>query len=242
MSVLLLLTGALLSGPLWMLKFGGLDLETHWSQARRTPDRPLVEAAADEALIQVYAARTYGWRGAFADHCWVAVREPGAARFVIYEVIGWRQWRGLPVVSQSSAPPSRSWYGNPARLLGEVRGAEATALLPKLEAAVASYPAPQFYRVWPGPNSNTFVAHVLREVPELGVALPPTAIGKDFPQGPWLQSTPGGKGLQLTLWGLAGVSMGWHEGVRLQWLSLEMGVNPWKGEAYWPGIGTISLW
>ena len=36
------------------------------------------------------------------------------------------------------------------------------------------------YRIWPGPNSNSFVAHVLREVPELGTTLPPNATGRDF--------------------------------------------------------------
>ena len=42
------------------------------------------------------------------------------------------------------------------------------------------YPYADSYRVWPGPNSNTFTAFVLREVPELRVDLPPTAIGKDY--------------------------------------------------------------
>ncbi|MGA1152978.1 MAG: DUF3750 domain-containing protein, partial [bacterium] len=104
------------------------------------------------------------------------------------------------------------------------------------------YPASEFYRVWPGPNSNTFTAHVLRQVPELRVTLPPTAIGKDFPLGFWIQPTTGGKGLQLTLWGIFGISIGIEEGLRLQWFALEFGLNPWKGELYWPGIGTLHLW
>jgi hypothetical protein len=37
--------------------------------------------------------------------------------------------------------------------------------------------------MWPGPNSNTFTAAVLRAVPELAILLPPNAIGKDFRDG-----------------------------------------------------------
>jgi hypothetical protein len=56
-------------------------------------------------------------------------------------------------------------------VLVDISGAEATALIPKIEQTVRDY---QFanagdYRIWPGPNSNTFVATVLRAVPELGV-------------------------------------------------------------------------
>jgi hypothetical protein len=48
--------------------------------------------------------------------------------------------------------------------------------------------------------------------------------------------------LQLTLWGIFGISIGIEEGLRLQWFALEFGLNPWKGELYWPGIGTLHLW
>ena len=33
-----------------------------------------------------------------------------------------------------------------------------------------------------------------------------------------------------------------EEGLRFQWFALEFGLNPWKGEIYWPGIGTLHLW
>src|SRR6266567_1839912 len=39
------------------------------------------------------------------------------------------------------------------------------------------------YRIWPGPNSNSFVATILRAVPELAVSLPPNAVGRDFRDG-----------------------------------------------------------
>ena len=67
-------------------------------------------------------------------------------------------------------------------MIADVRGPAAAAAIPTIEAAIAAYPhrGPGDYRVWPGPNSNTFVATVLRAVPELAIALPPDAVGKDF--------------------------------------------------------------
>ena len=49
--------------------------------------------------------------------------------------------------------------------------------------AIASYPYPNTYRPWPGPNSNTFLAHIARQVPDLAIQLPSNAVGKDFLPG-----------------------------------------------------------
>ena len=239
----LVLTALLLTGPIWVLRFGNLDLKTHWSAASMQPAaRKQAAPVSSEAVIQVWAARTWGWRGAFAEHTWIAVKGADSETYWLHEVIGWRLRGGLSAVSRSAGNPDRSWYGNPSHLLGEIRGAEAARLLPRLETAASRYPMAGVYRTWPGPNSNTFVAYLLRELPELGVALPPTAIGKDYPLEGWVQRTPGGAGLQLTLWGLAGISAGLNEGLRLQWLGLEFGIHPWRGELYWPGVGLIRVW
>ena len=47
-----------------------------------------------------------------------------------------------------------------------IRGAEAQGLIPRVQAAIAAYGYNHAgdYRVWPGPNSNTFTASVLRAV------------------------------------------------------------------------------
>lgn len=50
----------------------------------------------------------------------------------------------------------------------------------RLGQAVADYPHARTYSAWPGPNSNAFVAHLGREIPELRLTLPSTAIGKDY--------------------------------------------------------------
>jgi len=80
---------------------------------------------------------------------------------------------------------------------------------------VASYPYPTSYRTWPGPNSNTFTAWVGRAVPELRLKLPSTAIGKDFLPGAIADTTPSGTGVQLSLFGLTGLAVGWDEGIEV---------------------------
>ena len=59
-------------------------------------------------------------------------------------------------------------------------GSAADEVIARLPEAIAAYPYPTTYRAWPGPNSNTFVAHLGRAMPELRLALPSTAIGKDY--------------------------------------------------------------
>ena len=58
----------------------------------------------------------------------------------------------------------------------------ASSAIPKIESAVKSYAYATWgsYRVWPGPNSNTFTATLLRAAPELAVAMPSEAVGRDF--------------------------------------------------------------
>ena len=132
------------------------------------------------AVVQVYAARTYNWRGYFAVHPWIAVKKKNENFYTVYQVTAWNLYRGKSAVSIERDIPDRYWYGKRPQLLQTLKGEEAQKAIPAIEKAVREYPFADRYQLWPGPNSNTFVAYVLREVPELTVELPPTAIGKDF--------------------------------------------------------------
>ena len=89
-----------------------------------------------------------------------------------------------------------------------ISGAEAEKLIPRIEATVKEYDYSQAgdYRIWPGPNSNSFIAAILRAVPELGLALPPNAVGRDFRYGFYAGRTDSGTGFEINLHGLAGLS------------------------------------
>jgi hypothetical protein len=95
--------------------------------------------------------------------------------------------------------------------------------------------------MWPGPNSNTFVATVLRAVPELEVTLPPNAIGKDFRHGAYAGLTDSGTGVEASLFGLLGVKLGWIEGVELNFLGLVAGFDLRHPGVKLPGFGRIGI-
>ena len=141
-----------------------------WSSAKLLPE----PRAHQPALVRIYAARTGRWRGIVAHHSWIVVKAEGARRYTRYDKVGW----GSPVRTDGWAADAR-WFGNPPQLVAALDGEAAERLIPRIGQAVAEYPYRNGgdYRVWPGPNSNTFVAHVVAQVPELNVAMPPTALG-----------------------------------------------------------------
>ena len=197
-------------------------------------------AATPEAVVQVYGARTWGWRGNFGVHTWVAVKPANASAYTVYEVIGWRlRWADSVVAIHNRAADAR-WYGNAPELYADKRGADAEKLIPRIDAAARSYPYPGEYTAWPGPNSNTFTAWITRAVPELGVDLPPTAIGKDYIPGSIFGSAPSGRGMQLSLGGMFALTASGVEGLELNLLGLTFGINPFDPAIKLPLMGRIG--
>jgi hypothetical protein len=195
-----------------------------------------------EAVVQVYAARALGWRGVFAVHPWIVVKPSGAAAYRRYEVIGWGVDAGRPAIRVDRAGPDDQWFGARPELLVDARGAGVDALVTKVEAAVAAYPYPTTYRTWPGPNSNTFIAWIGQQVPELRLHLPPTAIGKDFlPHGLPAALTPSHRGVQVSLLGLAGVLAGVDEGLEVNLLGLTFGVDVLAPALKLPVAGRVGV-
>lgn len=133
-----------------------------------------------EAILQVYGADAWGWRGWFAIHTWIAVKRTGEDAYRVLDVVGWRGRRGQPVMRITRDAPDRYWFGERPRLLKEHRGAGVDQLIAKVEQAAREYPWKSTYKVFPGPNSNTFIAWIAKRVPELELTLPLSAIGKSY--------------------------------------------------------------
>jgi hypothetical protein len=213
----------------------------------RTADRSSAGMApraetTPEAVVQVYYARALNWRGIFGVHTWVATKPENAAEYTVHQVIGWRLYRGLPAVVSAPGVADARWFGNEPTLIADLRGEAAAAAIPKIIGAVTSYPYANEYNVWPGPNSNTFVAHIGRQVPELRMDLPATAIGKDFPiNGSLVDRTPSGTGYQFSMLGLLGVSMAREEGVEFNLLGLNFGIDFIKPAFKLPFIGRLGV-
>lgn len=206
-----------------------------WSSTGTLPP-PRVHAPA---IVRVYAARTGRWKGVFATHSWIVLKEKSARSYERWDKVGW----GSPV-RRNNYPPDGRWYGNEPELLFEARGSRAERLIPQIRAGVAAYAFDAYgdYRIWPGPNSNTFVASVLASIPELAATLPPTAIGKDFPaNGRWAGLTPSRTGVWMSLGGYVGVTLGWVDGVEINILGLVVGLDIRRPALKLPGLGRIGV-
>lgn len=226
------------------MHFAGDAQAADWRTARRdssglAPD----PAVVDEAVVQVYAARAVRWRGIFGVHTWIAAKPRGAADYTRFEVMGFGVAHGRSAVRVREGIPDGYWFGSEPELLRDVRGgAEVDALIARLHDAADRYPHTNEYRIWPGPNSNTFIAYLGREVPELRLELPPTAIGKDYlPEGALFGAAPSGSGGQVSLFGLLGVMLAAEEGIELSLLGLSIGVDAWPPAIKLPGIGRIGM-
>jgi hypothetical protein len=212
---------------------------SEWWAADRSSAGLLPPARAhSDSMVRVYAARTVRWKGIFAVHTWIVLKQ-GAGPYERYDLTAW----GEPLRVNGFIPDGR-WFGQVPSVIYAADGPAADALIPRMRAAIADYKYRNHgdYSPWPGPNSNTFVASVLAAVPEIGVTLPATAIGKDFPaDGRWFSLTPSRTGIRLSLGGYAGFTIGWVEGIELNLLGAVLGLDIRRPALQLPGLGRLGV-
>ena len=224
------------SAALYQARMAGTDW---WAADRGSAGLLPPARATPGAVVRVFAAPTVRWRGIFAVHCWIVFRAEGDAAYTRYDYTAW----GDPIRLNGFEPDGR-WFGRVPEVVFAADGAAAAAMVPRIRAAIAGYAWRNLgdYRAWPGPNSNTFVAAVLEAVPEARVALPPTAIGKDYPHdGRWLRRTASGTGWRATLGGYLGVTLGWVEGLEVNILGAVAGVDLRRPAIKLPGLGRLGM-
>jgi hypothetical protein len=136
--------------------------------------------ATPEAVLHVYGADAWGWRGWFAIHTWIAAKRSGEDAYTVYDVVGWRSRYGQPVVRIFQDIPDRYWYGAKPKVLQQLSGPGVDALIEAVDRAARDYPWKNTYKIFPGPNSNTFTAWIAKQVPELNLDLPLSAIGSGY--------------------------------------------------------------
>ena len=153
-----------------------------WRKASRAPAGIAADPAQEKtAIIEFYAADAFSWRGWFAVHTWIAIKEQDAVEYTVYEVVGWRVKRGLPALkSFTTTTPDRYWYGAKPEKVLSIKGEKAHQLIPKVTSAIARYPWANEYTLFPGPNSNTFPTWIGLQVPELELDMPFRAIGSGY--------------------------------------------------------------
>lgn len=219
----------------------------NWSEASRESANLVALATEDlEAKVQIYSAKAYSWRGKFSQHLWIATKEKNAESYLVHYVVLWAQYFGADgvVVTQADLP-DRLWYDAKPQIIYAISGKEAEEIIPQIYQAIKTYPYPKTYRAYPGPNSNTFVSYVVREVPNLKVALPNNAIGKD-----WLCNQNGVKffalsesktGVQFSLFGIFGLTIGVVEGIEINLIGLSFGIDFLHPALKLPGVGRVGF-
>lgn len=172
---------AVASCCLTVLLVAGCSPGKDWRTASREPagiaPDPLL---TEEPVLQVYGADAWGWRGWFAIHTWIAAKRTGETSYRVYDVVGWRGRNGQPVMRVARDVPDRYWFGERPVLLKEHRGPGVDTLIDAVDRAARDYPWKTTYRVFPGPNSNSFTGWIARQVPELALDLPLSAIGSGY--------------------------------------------------------------
>lgn len=116
--------------------------------------------------------------GRFAWHYWFVVADTtGRHRWEVWQT---KNAGGVCIghVHLDLKDPDDGVGGGPSRVAAEWTGEEALRIAEVLKDA-KSYPWCHRYRVWPGPNSNTFAAWVLRQA-GIDLALDPRGIGRNY--------------------------------------------------------------
>lgn len=84
------------------------------------------------------------------------------------------------------------------------------------------------------------MAHIARQVPELQLNLPVTAMGKDHLGNRSVSPTPSNTVFQFSLQGLFGFTIARIEGLEINILGLVWGADPFGLAIKLPGIGRIG--
>lgn len=178
-------------------------------------------------IVRVSSSRLPSWKpwvSRFAFHSWIDVKQGHDQAWTRVEVwdrgrMRLRQmdesWACRPMRWERPVQHHALWSGDEARAMGAAILAAAPELGARYEGG---------YRAWPGPNSNTFIAELLREVDGLDVELDHNAVGKDYTSFLALRPMSEGTGLALDT-PLLGVGVGLLEGVELHALQLQLGVS-----------------
>ncbi|GHD06252.1 DUF3750 domain-containing protein [Tianweitania populi] len=192
--------------------------------------------SSSNAAIYILSARTSGLKGALARHSWIVIRKPGERSYDRYDKMGWGE-----VIWKNGFPADGLWFSNPPVVERAVEGSVAARLIPAVEAAIASYPYAEQgnYCAWPGPNSNSFIAHILRAAPELG-RLPITAIGRDFHPRSIAGWHPAHRCFEINLRGLLGFAIGLRF-LEIRLLGLVGGIDLDRRSILVPAVGAIPI-
>ena len=215
-----------------------------WYEARRDPTGLAPDpAAAKEAVIQVYAARAVAWRGAFAVHTWIALKPADAPRYTRYDVVGFGVANGAPAVRVDRIGPDNYWFGARPELILDRRGEgdEANSStrygtrLPHIPIRTNTAPGPAPTATPSSPISRAPCrswASRCRRTPSARITCRAARSSRRRRRG---------TGYQLSLFGTLGILAARKEGIELNLLGLNLGIDFATPGVMLPGIGRLGV-
>lgn len=161
-----------------------------------------------------------------AVHYWFVEFDPDEGRWHRWELwqeadAGGTSWGH---VHKDLIPPGHGLNRFPPQVMAEWRGAAARDLRAAL-AASPEYPYRDRYLAWPGPNSNTYIAWVLRRA-GVSADLDPRGIGRDYLGIVGAGTTTTRTGFQAET-PVLGLKAGALDGVELHFLYFTLGIDAW---------------
>lgn len=214
-------------------------------------DRLDFASVPDEDLVQLQVRRFF-FAGRFAVHPWFLAFDASERTFECWELWTYGQEpEGEFWVSEQAAYSSDGREPEPVRastfrygsiratrgittpswpvegvVLEEWRGEEARRLLEILRRP-EDYPHRNRYHLWPGPNSNTYVAWALRRA-KLSCDLHPLMVGKDcvgwWGLGAALSTTRTGLQVETPI---VGAKVGLKDGIEVHLFETTFGLDLW---------------
>jgi hypothetical protein len=205
-----------------------------WKRPSELPNEP-------QAMIVIKSVKLppdMPWITRFAEHSYFEMRRGPRARWERLEVLNPKSGRVHRMITDNQAFANQRW-GNDVKVIAVITGPDTEQVIERMLAASRQWPYDRGYQAWPGPNSNTFVAMVMRNTPGLSGVLDHNAVGKDFPGQVALHATPSRTGFQFDTF-LFGASLGWKEGIEVHLLQLTFGVSWWPPAVKIPFLPRIG--
>lgn len=167
----------------------------------------------------------------WAHHAWFDIKRGGEDHWTRVEVMASAAFQrrdvlSIAAISSRAARALERWDERAVHLHQVVRGPDAERIGAELLRLARGYPDAAVYNGWPGPNSNTFVERLGRQVDGLRFQLHHDAVGKDCEWVLRAGTTATGTGLELET-PLCGVQLGLEEGLELHVLQLTFGLDLW---------------
>jgi hypothetical protein len=165
------------------------------------------------------------WYARFAHHTWIDVKHGDEGDWMRIEVLTRTSGVQTSSIPARTARADTRWQRS-IRVHTLIEGPRAQRIAAVIEAQALEHNAEYAlgYHGWPGPNSNTLIAELAREIPDLALSFDPNALGKDyegwFSTG-WTSSKTGVRIDSLPL----GFAIGLREGVELHLIGLTIGVS-----------------